>query len=80
MSDWSSYRALSRWSLVARFVSLGALAGLAAWALVFGLHLLFEISKPSVVSLWLAIPRGALIGALLAFFLYARWRRREHPR
>jgi len=79
MSDWSIYRALSLWSLVARLALLGAFAGVASWALVFALHLLFEVSKPSITSLLWAIPRGALFGALLGLILYSRWRRQQHP-
>ncbi len=78
MTDWASYRALSRWSLLVRFALLGAFAGLAAWALVWPLHLFLDVNKPSVLALLLAIPRGALFGVLLALFLHWRWHRRGH--
>jgi hypothetical protein len=78
MTDRSSYRAMSRWSLVARFTLLGAFAGVLSWALVFALHVVFEVTKPSIPTLLWAVPRGAFFGALLGLFLYAKWRRRDH--
>ena len=74
-------RALSGMSRVALVVYLGlagAAAGIVAWAVVLVGHMLFEIGKPSMLSLLLAIPRGALFGILLAFILRAYWA--KYPR
>lgn len=68
-------RAMSRWSLVVRFGMVGAFAGFAAWAMVLAAHTLFDVSRPSGISLLLAIPRGALFGIILAVILHAFWNR-----
>ena len=74
---WDSKRTASRSSLVMLFGLIGAVAGLAAWALVLAAGALFEFDRPGVVALLLAIPRGALFGVILALILHAYWRR--HP-
>ncbi len=68
-------RAMSRWSLVVRLGIAGAFAGFAAWAVVLAAHILFGVSRPSGISLLLAIPRGALFGIILALILHAFWNR-----
>ncbi len=73
---WSSMRAMSRSSLVVYMGLVGAVAGFAAWGAVLSAHVLFEVGRPSVVALLLAIPRGALFGVILALILHAHWRRR----
>ena len=70
-------RAMSLSALIVRLGLVGASAGLVAWLTVLGLHLLCEVSRPSWVALLLAIPRGAVVGVLLALVLHAYWRR--HP-
>jgi len=40
-------------------------------------HFLFDVSRPSLLSLILAIPRGALFGIILALILFALWNRRS---
>ncbi len=77
MASLSSYRTLSRWALVARCALWGFVAGLFAWVLVFGLHLLVDISKPTITSVLWAMPRGAMFGVILALIMHARWR--HHP-
>ena len=68
-------RAMSLLALIVRFALIGALAGLVAWLSVLGLHLLFQVSRPSVVALLLAMPRGAVVGMILALVLHAFWQR-----
>jgi hypothetical protein len=77
MAGLSTYRTLSRWALVARFVLVGFIAGFIAWVLVFGLRLLAGDSGPTITSLLWAMPRGALFGAILALIMHAWWQR--HP-
>jgi len=77
MAGWSTYRGLSRSSLVVRFALVGFFAGFFAWVLVLGLRLLAGDSGPTITSLLWAMPRGALFGAIIALILHAWWRR--HP-
>ncbi len=72
-----SWYAAGRLYFVLRLAAVGAVAGLAAWTLVLVLHLLFGVSRPGVLALILAVPRGALFGAILALGLAAYWDR--HP-
>jgi len=76
-TGWNSMRAMSLPALIVRLGLVGAFAGLVAWLTVLGLHLLFEVSRPSWVALLLAIPRGAVVGMILALVLHAYWKR--HP-
>ncbi len=75
--NWGSMRVLSRSSLALRIGLVGAVAGLAAWGVVLAGHVLFDIGRPSVAALLLAIPRGALFGVIMALILHAYWKR--HP-
>jgi len=75
MAGLRAWQAMGKWSLVVRLAAVGALAGFAAWALVFVAHLLFEVSRPSTIALLLAIPRGAIFGTVLALILRAYWNR-----
>lgn len=77
MTELSSWYALGKWSLVLRFATVGAFAGLVSWVLVYALHLLFDISKPSVMALLLAVPRGAVFGVILALILWMYWSRTQ---
>jgi len=70
-------RAMSLSSIVVRMGLVGATAGLLAWVLFLGLHVLFEVPRPSGMALLLAIPRGAIFGMILALILHAYWKR--HP-
>ncbi len=70
-------RARSRGYLIVYFGAIGAFAGLASWLLIMLLHPQFDASKPSVLSLALAIPRGAIFGVILALILRAVWNRRS---
>ena len=70
-------RAMPLPALMVRLGLAGALAGIAAWLLVLGLHLFLQVSRPSWVALLLAIPRGAVFGMILALVLHAFWKR--HP-
>jgi hypothetical protein len=75
MASLSTYRRLSRWALVARFALVGFFAGFFAWVLVLGLRLVMDGSQPSITSLFWAMPRGALFGAILALILHVWWQR-----
>lgn len=75
MSTLRSWYTEGRRFLVVRLAMVGAVSGAAAWVLVLVLHLLFGISRPGAVALMLAVPRGALIGAVLGFALAAYWDR-----
>ncbi|MEK6254381.1 MAG: hypothetical protein N2B05_06795 [Gemmatimonadales bacterium] len=77
MTGLSSWYALGKWSLVLRFAAVGAFAGLVSWVLAYALHLLFDISKPSVMALLLAVPRGAVFGVILALILWMYWSRTQ---
>jgi len=66
---------LSRWELIARFAIWGFIAGLLAWSLVFGLHILADVGKPTLTSLLWAMPRGAFFGAILALIMHVWWQR-----
>ena len=55
--------------LVGYLILAGALAGVFAWCLVLVGHLVFEISRPTGLSLLLAIPRGSVFALLVGFGL-----------
>ena len=74
--DMNKIRAMSRRALVVRLGTAGAVAGFAAWLVVLAADMLFDVGRPSGISLLLAIPRGALIGIILALVLHAYWNRR----
>ncbi len=71
-----SMREMKRLALVVRLGLIGAFAGLGAWILVLAGHFVFGIGQPAIVALVLAIPRGALFGAILSLILHAWWRRK----
>ena len=73
----NTLRALPLTALVVRVSLLCAMAGLVAWAVVLAAHFLFEVGRPSLLALALAIPRGAVFGAIAAAILHAYWKR--HP-
>jgi hypothetical protein len=73
--DLNAMRAMSRLSLSARLGLVGAVAGFAAWVLVLVAHVLFDVDRPSGISLLLAIPRGALFAIILGLILHAYWRK-----
>lgn len=75
MSGLDSWQALGKWALVLRLAALGAVAGFAAWTLLFVLDLLFDVGRPSVTALLLAVPRGAIFGVVLALILGLFWSR-----
>ena len=60
--------------LVGYMIAVGALAGVLAWCLVLLGHLAFGISRPTWLSLLLAIPRGSLFALLVGFGLRLWWR------
>jgi len=74
----SWYRA-SRAAFIARLAAMGAVAGWVSWLVALAVYPLFGARRPSLLSLLLAIPRGALFGALLALALgvYWDWRSRQ---
>lgn len=77
MASLSTYRGLTRWALVGRLALLGFVAGFIGWVLVFGLRTLAGDNGPTITSLFWAMPRGALFGAIVALVLHTWWGR--HP-
>jgi len=77
MTSLRSWRAMGTWSLVLYLATVGAFAGLAAWAVIFIAHLLFDVARPSGIALLLAIPRGAIFGVVLGLILWVYWNRRH---
>jgi len=75
MTTLRSWHAKGKWTLLAGLAATGAVAGFVAWAFAFAGHLLFGISRPGALALLLAVPRGALFGAILALILRAYWNR-----
>jgi hypothetical protein len=82
MAGLRSWNEMGKWSLLVRLAAVGALAGFAAWTVVFVAHLLFDVGRPSAIALVLAVPRGAIFGVILALLLRGYWNRRQdhdHP-
>ena len=75
--NWNSIRSISLSKLVVYSGFVGAVSGFVAWVLVLGIRELFDGSRPSVMALILAIPRGAVFGIILALILRAYWKRRS---
>jgi hypothetical protein len=69
-------REMSRPSLVALATAGGALAGVVSWAVALVLNAAFGSGSPGALSLLLAVPRGALFGAILAWAVHAWCARR----
>ena len=65
-----------RSSLVMLACAGGAVAGFVSWVVAVVLQTTFGEATPGVLSLLLAVPRGALFGALLAWALHA-WCKRH---
>ncbi len=55
-------------------IVVGALAGVFSWCLVLVGHLAFDFSRPTWLSLLLAIPRGSFFALLVGFGLRLWWR------
>jgi len=70
-TDLGTLRAMSLPRLVVYLTTVGGLAGLSAWMLIFGGHLALGIPKPTWKSLLWAIPRGGLFAVVLG--LVVRW-------
>jgi ethanolamine transporter EutH len=64
-------------ALVVRSAALGMASGLAAWVLVYGIHLVFDTGMPSRFELVFAVALGALLGSILALIFAMRWERRS---
>jgi hypothetical protein len=62
---------MSRSSLVVLACAGGAVAGVVSWVLAAVLQAMFGEAGPGLLSLLLAVPRGALFGALLAWVIHA---------
>lgn len=61
-----------------RFMILtGGFAGFFAWLLVFGGSMIFDISTPTLTSLFFAMLRGSLFAIILGLILRFFWRRKE---
>jgi ABC-type Fe3+-siderophore transport system permease subunit len=75
-NSWNALRAKSRPYLVLYFSILGAFSGLVSWVAIMVAHMLFDVVKPSGMSLLLAIPLGTFFGVILALILFACWNKR----
>ena len=75
MNFLQSWQAMGKWALVLRLAAVGAFAGVAAWALVFAMDLVLHTGRPDARALLLAVPRGAILGVVLALILGLFWRR-----
>lgn len=63
-----------------RLVTLGSVAGLAAWLLVLVLRPLFGIGPATFPELLFGVALGASLGGALAVVLGRRWDRTAGPR
>ena len=75
--------ALKRMSMPKFFgylIAVGALSGLLAWCLVLVGRLAIDGSRPTLLSLMFAIPRGSLFALILGCGLRIWWRIRRAPR
>ena len=73
-------KALKRMSMPKFFgylIAVGALSGLLAWCLVLVGRLAIDGSRPTLLSLMLAIPRGSLFALILGCGLRIWWRIRR---
>ena len=75
MNALREWHARGVWVLVGWLAAMGAVAGLLSWCLMWPVHALLDIGRPDVLSLVLAVPRGALFGAVLGLLLSAWWRK-----
>jgi len=73
----SKLSALGRMSIprfVSYLIAIGALAGVLAWCLVLVGSLALEFSRPTLLALLLAIPRGSFFALIVGFGLRLWWR------
>lgn len=77
--DLDTLRAMTLSRFVTYLLAVGALAGLFSWLLAFGAHLLFDIPRPSWISLCWAAVRGGLFAVVLGIALRWYWNRRAGP-
>ena len=62
-------QAMSPVRLVVYLIAVGAAAGGASWIVVFGLHLVFGVDRPTWTALFWAVPRGSFFALLLGGLL-----------
>jgi hypothetical protein len=74
-SEFRRLRAMSLSQYLGYLVLVGGLSGLVAWVLVLGGHVVFGISKPTLLNLLLAVPRGSLYAVILGLVLRWYWNR-----
>jgi len=77
MTTLRSWYAMGFGPFIARLAAIGAVAGVASWALVFALSPLFDTGRPDALVLLSAVLRGALVGVVLAVLLRTYWNRQE---
>jgi hypothetical protein len=74
-SEFRRLRAMSISQYLGYLVLVGGLSGLVAWVVVLGGHVVFGISKPTLLALLLAVPRGSLYAVILGLALRWYWNR-----
>ena len=74
-SEFRRLRAISLPRFWGYLVFVGGLSGLLAWTLFLGGHFVFGFSKPTLLALLLAIPRGSLYAVILGLALRWYWNR-----
>lgn len=74
-SELRRVRAMSLSQFLGYVVVVGGLSGLLAWLVVLGGHLVFGISRPTLSTLLLAVPRGSLFAVILGLALRWYWSR-----
>ena len=80
MSRLRSWLDQGRPSFYGRLGTVGAVSGVAAWALAWGLSGLVGVSRPSLATLGSAVLRGTAVALVLAFLLDRLWSRNSSVR
>lgn len=80
MEALRSWFSLGWRTFLPRFAGVGALAGLAAWILVFALAPFFGMPRPGSNVLFWALVRGMGFGIVAGLLLWAFWGRHVEKR
>lgn len=75
MNNWDSLKQKSFRSLALYFAAIGAIAGVASWALVTLVQVAFGSAGPSLMTLLWAVIRGAIFAIIFAVILYVLGRK-----
>ena len=69
------WKLLGRGALIARLAAIGAVAGVASWALTIALQGRFGSAPPEAGLLSSAVLKGIVVGTIFAVVLHAWWHR-----